>query len=83
MNETSPTMSKSKKYLIWSAVLLAVCITIICFAGEIQVWFLSKLTSLLILLITFVVGWLLGRYAAPRRRTRDEENVRNITEAQK
>lgn len=76
-------MSKSKKYLIWSAVLLAAFITVICFASEIQVWFMSKLTSLLILVITFLVGWLLGRYGSSKSRSREEENIRNITEAQK
>ncbi len=76
-------MSKNKKYLIWGAVILAAFITVICFASEIQVWFMSKLTSLLILVLTFAVGWLLGRYGGSKRRSRDEENIRNITEAQK
>lgn len=76
-------MSKRSKYLLVAALILAAFITVICFASEIQVWFMSKLTSLLILLLTFVVGWLLGRYGAPKSRTRDEENIRNITEAQK
>lgn len=76
-------MSKNKKYLIWSAVLLAAFITVICFASEIQVWFMSKLTILLIHALTFAVGWLLGRYGSPGRRSREEENVRNMTEAQK
>lgn len=76
-------MTKSKKYLIWGALLLAAFITVICFASEIQVWFMSKLTDLLILAITFVVGWLLGRYGGGRNNNRDEESVRNITKAQK
>lgn len=76
-------MSKNKKYLIWGAVLLAAFITVICFASEIQVWFMSKLTNLLILAITFLVGWLLGRYGSSKSRSREEENIRNITEAQK
>lgn len=76
-------MTKSKKYLIWGALALIAFITVICFASEIQVWFMSKLTDLLILVITFVVGWLLGRYGGGRNHNRDEESVRNITKAQK
>lgn len=76
-------MNTRKKYLIGAAIILVVFITVICFASEIQVWFMSKLTELLILLIVFCVGWLLGRYGTRRRPGRVEENIRNITEAQK
>lgn len=76
-------MNTRKKYLIGAAVILVALITVICFASEIQVWFMSKLTELLILALVFCLGWLLGRYGSPRRRSRDEENIRNITEAQK
>ena len=33
--------------------------------------------------LPFAAGWLLGRYGGRRNRNRDQENVRNITEAQK
>lgn len=72
----------NKKWIIYTALILIAFITIICFASEIQVWFMSKLTSLLILVITFVAGWLLGRFGPGRRSNDDRQNARNITEAQ-
>lgn len=73
----------NKKWIIYAALVLIVLVTVICFASEIQVWFMSKLTSLLIFTITFIAGWLLGRFSPGRRRDRDAENIRNITKAQK
>ncbi|MEG2366312.1 MAG: hypothetical protein RSB29_06135 [Alistipes sp.] len=75
-------MTKSKKYLIWAVVIFIALATTICFASEIQVWFMAKMTDLLILIVVFVAGWLLGRFSG-HRRTADEENARNITKAQK
>ncbi|MEG1612275.1 MAG: hypothetical protein RRZ83_02650 [Alistipes sp.] len=74
-------MTKSNKYLIWAVVIFIALATAICFASEIQVWFMSKVTDLLILVVVFAAGWLLGRFGT-RRRTRNEENARNITNAQ-
>lgn len=73
----------NKKWIIYISLSLIAVITIICFASEIQVWFMSKLTSLLILLITFVAGWLLGHFGPGRRTSDEKQNARNITEAQK
>lgn len=52
----------NKKWIIYTALVLIAFVAIICFASEIQVWFMSKLTSLLILVITFAAGWLLGYF---------------------
>lgn len=76
-------MSKNKKWIIYIALGLIAFIATICFASEIQVWFMAKLTSLLILVITFAAGWLLGHFGSRRGRSREEESTRNMTEAQK
>ncbi|MEG0806904.1 MAG: hypothetical protein RR410_00975 [Alistipes sp.] len=73
----------NKKWIIYIAIGLIVFITFICFASEIQVWMMSKLTELLVLLIAFAAGWFLGRFGGRRRRDDDRQNVRNTTEAQK
>lgn len=73
----------NKKWIIYGALILIAFIAVICFASEIQVWFMSKLTSLLIIAIAFAAGWALGRFGAARRSDRNAENARNITEAQK
>lgn len=73
----------NKKWIIYTALGLIAFITIICFASEIQVWFMSKLTSLLILVITFVAGWLVGHFGTGRRNNDDKRNAREITQAQK
>ena len=39
--------------------------------------------DIIVLALTFAAGWLLGRYGGRRNRNRDQENARNITEAQK
>lgn len=49
-------------WIFYVALGLIAFITVICFASEIQVWFMSKLTSMLIIAIAFVAGWLLGRF---------------------
>ncbi len=72
----------NKKWIIYIALGLIAFVAIICFASEIQMWFMGKLTQLIILAIAFAAGWLLGRYGG-RRRSAKEENACNITKAQK
>lgn len=70
----------NKKWIIWIAIGLIAFVTTICFASEIQVWFMSKITTLLILVITFFAGWLLGYFGS--RRSKEAKNAQNITRAQ-
>lgn len=69
----------NKKWIIYIALGLIVFFTIICFASEIQVWMMSKLTSMLVLVITFAVGWLLGRFGG-RLKSNDGTPHPNNTE---
>lgn len=62
----------NKKWIIYIALGLIVFVVTICFASEIQVWFMSKLTSLLILVIAFTAGWLLGRFGTRREIAKSE-----------
>lgn len=70
----------NKKWIIYTALALIVFIAVICFASEIQVWFMSKLTSMLILVITFGAGWLLGYFNA--RHNRDAQSPNQTTPSQ-
>ena len=53
------------------------------FAPAIQRWLANVFIDIIVLALTFAAGWLLGRYGGRRNRNRDQENARNITEAQK
>ena len=46
-------------------------------------WLANVFIDIIVLALTFAAGWLLGRYGGRRNRNRDQENARNITEAQK
>ncbi len=50
------------KYLIYIIILIMLFLVIILFATQIQMWFMSKLAYILILVGTFIIGWLLGRF---------------------
>ena len=39
--------------------------------------------DIIVLVLTFAAGWLLGRFGGKRNRSDNEKNARNITEAQK
>ena len=43
----------------------------------------SVQTNIILLLAAFAAGWLFGRFGGKRRRSDDERNARNITQAQK
>ena len=61
------------------------------FAPAIQRWLASVFVDIILLLAAFAAGWLFGNIdsmvahytAAKRRRSDDERNARNITQAQK
>lgn len=72
----------NKKWIIYIAVGLIVFITFICFASEIQVWMMSKLTSILVLIIAFAAGWLLGRFGG-RLKSNGQTTTPNNTEGQR
>ena len=43
----------------------------------------SVFVDIILLLAAFAAGWLFGRFGGKRRRSDDERNARNITQAQK
>lgn len=53
------------------------------FAPAIQRWLADVFLQILMLLATFVAGWLFGRFGGKRHRNSEKENARNITEAQR
>ncbi len=76
-------MNSKTKWIIYSALTLIVVLLIVIFSKNIWNWFENVLVDVMIYLIVFGAGWLLGRFGGGRRRSRDEENARNITRAQK
>lgn len=52
------------------------------FAPDIQRWMANTFIKILVLLLTFAAGWLLGRYGG-KKPDEKQKNAKNITEAQK
>lgn len=75
-------MNNKTKWIIYGALVLIALLLIVIFSKNIWNWFENILVDLLIYAIVFAVGWLLGRFGG-RRSSREEQNVRNITEAQR
>lgn len=75
-------MTAKTKWIVYgSLALIAILLTVI-FSKNIWNWFENVLIDALIYLVVFATGWMLGRFGS-KRRTTTEENVRNITEAQR
>ena len=75
----------NKKWTLWAGLILILVVFILIwqFAPAIQRWLANVFIDIIVLALTFAAGWLLGRYSGRRNRNRDQENARNITEAQK
>ena len=75
----------NKKWTLWAGLILILVVFILIwqFAPAIQRWLANVFIDIIVLALTFAAGWLLGRYVGRRIRNRDQENARNITEAQK
>ena len=75
----------NKKWTLWAGLILILVVFILIwqFAPAIQRWLANVFIDIIVLALTFATGWLLGRYGGKRNRNRDQENARNITEAQK
>ena len=75
----------NKKWTLWAGLILILVVFILIwqFAPAIQRWLANVCIDIIVLALTFAAGWLLGRYGGRRNRNRDQENARNITEAQK
>ena len=75
----------NKKWTLWAGLILILVVFILIwqFAPAIQRWLDFVFIVIIVLALTFAAGWLLGRYGGRRNRNLDQENARNITEAQK
>lgn len=62
-------MNKSTKYLIWILVILVVVLLILAvvYADEIRAWFGAQTTTIVVIVVGFVVGWSTGRFGGRRR----------------
>lgn len=75
-------MTNKTKWIVYSALAVIALLVVVIFSKNIWNWFENVLVDLLIYLIVFGVGWLLGRFGS-RRTNREEQTVRGLTEAQK
>lgn len=75
----------NKNWMLWTGLILIVVVFILIwqFAPAIQRWLANVFLDIIVLVLTFAAGWLLGRFGGKRNRNRDEQNARNLTEAQK
>ena len=75
----------NKKWTLWAGLILILVVFILIwqFAPAIQRRLANVFIDIIVLTLTFAAGWQLGRYGGRRNRNRDQENARNITEAQK
>ena len=75
----------NKKWTLWAGLILILVVFILIwqFAPAIQRWLANVVIDISVLALTFAAGWLLGRCGGRRNRNRDQENARNIAEAQK
>ena len=75
----------NKKWTLWAGLILILVVFILIWqlAPAIHRWRATVVIDIIVLALTFAAGWLLGRYGGRRNRNRDQENARNITEAQK
>ncbi len=55
-------MKQGTKWLIVAAVALVALILLILYSSEVYVWLMGKFATLLIWVIIFVAGFVLGRY---------------------
>lgn len=75
----------NKNWMLWAGLILILVVFIL-------VWqspppssggWPTYLFDIIVLVLTFAAGWLLGRFGGKRNRSDNEKNARNITEAQK
>lgn len=75
-------MNTKTKWIVFGSLALIVILLTAIFSKNIWNWFENVLIDVLIYLVVFAAGWMMGRFGG-KRRTTAEENVRNITEAQR
>lgn len=75
-------MNNKTKWIVCCALALIALLLVVIFSKNVWNWFENILIDLLIYLIVFGSGWLLGRYGS-RRGSREEQTVRGLMEAQK
>ena len=75
----------NKNWMLWAGLILILVVFILVwqFAPAIQRWLANVFIDIIVLVLTFAAGWLLGRFGGKRNRSENDKNARNITEAQK
>ena len=67
--------------MLWAGLILILVVFILVwqFAPAIQRWLANVFIDIIVLVLTFAAGWLLGRFGGKRNRSDNEKNARNIT----
>ncbi|MEG1645637.1 MAG: hypothetical protein RRY73_00735 [Alistipes sp.] len=60
-------MKTSTKWIIGIIIALVLFVLLITYSMDIYLWMMSKLTTILIWLVIFIAGYLLGRFSGHRK----------------
>jgi len=60
-------MKTSTKWLLAGAAVLVVFFLLMAYSSNLYVWMMGKVTTLVIWLVIFIAGWLLGRFGGRKR----------------
>ena len=69
----------NKNWMLWAGLILILVVFILVWQFAPAIVFID----IIVLVLTFAAGWLLGRFGGKRNRSDNEKNARNITETQK
>ncbi len=60
-------MSTKTKWIVGAIVTVVVLFLVIFYANEIYLWLMRQLTALVVYLVVFAAGWLLGYFSRSRK----------------
>lgn len=68
----------NKNWMLWAGLILILVVFILVwqFAPAIQRWLANVFIDIIVLVLTFAAGWLLGRFGGKRNRSDNEKNAR-------
>ncbi|MCH5335704.1 MAG: hypothetical protein J1D86_07895 [Alistipes sp.] len=65
-------MKKSTKWLLLAAAALVVIVLIISYSSRIYVWAMDKITTLVIWVVLFLAGYIIGRFGGRSKNSKAE-----------
>lgn len=62
----------NKKWIVYIVLIVVALVLVIVFSKNIYFWLSNQLWKILLLLVTFAAGWLLGRFGGGRSRNQPQ-----------